>query len=407
MVPEIKTKFEISSQELTECDRCALHLVGKIQGNCGHCLFVDYPAWTVIAVDANILDLKFIITRLHKDVTKVRNFIGSLLKECIPNELFDQLNENVHKLMTAKSSKSYLFYEYQNCAFAISISACSLQYSTLAFEIEVLNTDIESSKVFQTYVNLSSLMESYSGENVVEIACDRIFDLFGQYDRGMVYRFNDDDSGEVIHEIKRDHIVTSYLGLRFPSSDIPKPARDLYFINRVRYVHNNELDPIQIIACDNITIDQSLCHMRAVAKPHVVYLKQMGVVSSMSMAIIVDETLWGLLSFHAYTDPCKPTLQQRLACESIGAMVSIRLEAAMKKIEYSRSLLLGQQISQLDKKKCVNQNISDWGIALLGIIKADIFVGYTENSKEGELEYIRLWEQSQLSRNRSWAIYLC
>ena len=86
------------------------------------------------------------------------------------------------------------------------------------------------------------------------------------YDRGMVYRFNDDDSGEVIHEIKKDDIETSYLGLRFPSSDIPKPARRLYFINRVRYIHNNELDPIQIIAGDNITIDQSLCHMRAVAK---------------------------------------------------------------------------------------------------------------------------------------------
>jgi two-component system, chemotaxis family, sensor kinase Cph1 len=138
--------------------------------------------------------------------------------------------------------------------------------------------------MFQSYVSLSLLMEGNSGENVVENACDRIFELFSQYDRGMVYRFNYDDSGEVIHERRRDHIETSYLGLRFPSSDIPKNSRRLYFINRVRYIHNNEFDPIQIIARNGVTIDQSLCHMRAVAKPHVLYLTQMGVVSSMSMA---------------------------------------------------------------------------------------------------------------------------
>jgi light-regulated signal transduction histidine kinase (bacteriophytochrome) len=101
--------------------------------------------------------------------------------------------------------------------------------------------------------------------------------------------------------------------------------------------------------------------------------------------IIVDGKLWGLLSFHAYKHPYKPCLQQGLACEYIGVIVSVQVEAALKKIESSRSLLLGHQISHLDKKKCVNQNISYWGTALLSIIKADVFVGYTENLKEASL----------------------
>ena len=90
----------------------------------------------------------------------------------------------------------------------------------------------------------------------------------------------------------------------------------------------------------------------------------------------------------------------------------------MKKIESSRSLLLGQQISQLDKKKCVNQNILDWGSALLSIIKADIFVGYTENPKGDELEYLVLgnsalepgkaiWEKLRKLRSRELVVSSC
>lgn len=50
------------------------------------------------------------------------------------------------------------------------------------------------------------------------------------YDRGMVYKFREDFSGDVIYEnIKNPEVVkSSYLNLRFPAEDIPHPARELY-----------------------------------------------------------------------------------------------------------------------------------------------------------------------------------
>ena len=47
------------------------------------------------------------------------------------------------------------------------------------------------------------------------------------YDRGMVYKFDDEMCGNVIYERIRDpKIVTiSYKDLRFPASDIPLTAR--------------------------------------------------------------------------------------------------------------------------------------------------------------------------------------
>ena len=117
----------------------------------------------------------------------------------------------------------------------------------------------------------------------------------------MVYKFNDDHSGEVIHEIKRDSVLTSsYLGLRFPATDIPLPARQLYIKNGLRYIHDVEAHDVPILdICGNDGgVDLSNCRMRSVSKPHIIYLRNMGVRASLSIAIVVDGKLWGLFAYH-------------------------------------------------------------------------------------------------------------
>lgn len=67
-------------------------------------------------------------------------------------------------------------------------------------------------------------------------ACDVLFEVLGMYDRGMVYRFNDDCTGEVVYEIKKDSVSSSYLNMRFPASDIPYIARALFVRNSLRFI---------------------------------------------------------------------------------------------------------------------------------------------------------------------------
>ena len=158
----------------------------------------------------------------------------------------------------------------------------------------------------------------------------------GRYDRGMVYRFNPDQSGEVIHEVTNADIETSYLGLRFPSSDIPYSARQLYIKNGLRYIHNVDEDTVPLRGEQGLQLDLTQIRMRAVAKPHIIYLRNMGVVCSLSIAIVVGNELWGLLAFHGYKTPFKPALHQRIACETIATMVSVRIESLVKKAESAR-----------------------------------------------------------------------
>ncbi|KAL3919304.1 MAG: hypothetical protein SGARI_007239, partial [Bacillariaceae sp.] len=164
-----------------------------------------------------------------------------------------------------KTNRAFRFVTYENRRYAISVSSSDKDETTLGTEIEPLDGQEQKESCFQTLTSLGRNMDFFSDEDVVSTACDTIFELIKGYDRGMVYRFNDDNSGEVIHEIKRENLTSSYLGLRFPATDIPLPARQLYIKNGLRYIHDVEAHDVPILdICGNQDgIDLSNCRMRS------------------------------------------------------------------------------------------------------------------------------------------------
>ena len=71
-------------------------------------------------------------------------------------------------------------------------------------------------------------------EQCRELLARWVFELAG-FDRVMIYRFLPDWHGEVVHELCRPG-VEGFLGLRFPSSDIPPNARQLFTLNWQRAI---------------------------------------------------------------------------------------------------------------------------------------------------------------------------
>ena len=176
-------------------------------------------------------------------------------------------------------------------------------------------------------------------------ACKDMYTLLEGYDRGMVYRFNDDFSGDVVYEIKEDHVPDSYMGLRFPATDIPKIARDLYVRNTVRVIKNSSVDQIDIVG-ENVNVDLSHARLRAVSKYHLAYMKNMGVQSSMSVAIVVDEELWGLFAFHAFAEPFSPDMYKRITCDVLAKTVSKSIENEVHMESIGRTRKLANLISR-------------------------------------------------------------
>lgn len=149
------------------------------------------------------------------------------------------------------------------------------------------------------------------------------------YDRVMVYRFHVDASGEVIGEAKRDDL-SPFLGLHYPESDIPAQARALYLRNRIRSIHDAQYLPIDVIAHAGSTqrpLDMSDAILRSVSPVHCQYLQNMGVKSSMSVSLIVNGHLWGLIACHHYESPWQVPLATRGTAEFLGQSAAMLFSA--------------------------------------------------------------------------------
>jgi len=152
-------------------------------------------------------------------------------------------------------------------------------------------------------------------------------DLTG-FDRVMVYRYDDDYNGEVVAEAKRDDL-NPFLGLHYPSTDIPAQARALYEKNWIRLISDVDYTPTPLVPpVDPETgtpLDLTYATLRSVSPIHIEYLQNMGVHASMSISLLRRGKLWGLIACHHYAGPHLPPFGTRAAAEFLGSTLSLRL----------------------------------------------------------------------------------
>lgn len=150
------------------------------------------------------------------------------------------------------------------------------------------------------------------------------------YDRVMVYRFLHNGAGRVIAEARRPGLG-SFLGQHFPASDIPHQARRLYLLNTIRMIGDAGYVPVPLVGMAG-TVDMSFAQLRSVSPIHCQYLGNMGVAASLSISILVDGKLWGLVACHHDT-PRVVSRALRVAAELFGQYLSLQLSVAERRAE--------------------------------------------------------------------------
>jgi light-regulated signal transduction histidine kinase (bacteriophytochrome) len=164
-------------------------------------------------------------------------------------------------------------------------------------------------------------------EQLLQVATDAIRTLTG-FDRVMAYRFLPDGSGSVSAESKRAPIAP-YLHLRYPAGDIPAQARRMYVLNAIRHVADVGDAPVAIepaiVSASGKPLDLTHSILRSVSPVHIEYLKNMGVAASMSVSILVDGKLWGLIACH-HMEPLSVPHAVRLSCTVLAQVLSITVE---------------------------------------------------------------------------------
>lgn len=117
------------------------------------------------------------------------------------------------------------------------------------------------------------------------------------HDRTLVIRFDEQWNGCVVAQSHNERL-DSMLNHHFPASDIPPQVRALYGVNQLRFIADTYQDPVPLVPAQETPADLSLGALRAVAPVHRQYMRNMGVATSLSVAIYSGTGLWGLLTCH-------------------------------------------------------------------------------------------------------------
>jgi diguanylate cyclase (GGDEF)-like protein/PAS domain S-box-containing protein len=197
------------------------------------------------------------------------------------------------------------------------------------------------------------------------------------FDRVMMYRFDSNWDGEVIAESKGEE-AESYLGNHFPASDIPPQARALYTRNLVRHIADVNHEPIPIVGAqaqmNPASVDLTHSWLRSMSPIHVQYLRNMGVSASLSISLVQNDRLWGLIACHHLTPKYVP-LRARELDEFIGRSVSLKLinmdQREREALNIRSRDLLHEMTDRIRTAENLDSVINAIKDKLLGLVDAD------------------------------------
>lgn len=218
------------------------------------------------------------------------------------------------------------------------------QEDYLLMELERSTPSPEESfvRLYQHIKYITSILKQAGTQQEIALRAAEELKAFTGFDRVLVYQFDPQWNGIVIGQAKEDD-MDDYMGLRFPASDVPKQARDLYFKNPYRLIPTRDYTPVRLIPIVNPLTqrftDLSDSNLRSVARVHLEYLGNLKVTASMSLPIIIENNLWGLISCHHKTAK-HPGYEMRSAMELLSGILSAQLEVKQREENMARRVRL-------------------------------------------------------------------
>ncbi len=298
--------------DLTNCDREPIHIPGRVQSF--GCLIAVGRQWMVRYASENCADMLGISAD-----EMIGNPVTQILSESAVHDIRSRLQSLSLSDMVERVFRLDLFDDGRLFDAALHQSG-----DHFVMEFEPAGTE---GRDFQSYVRpmIARVRTHDDLEGICQEGARQLRALTG-FDRVMVYRFGEDGSGQVFAESVKSN-MEGFLSLRFPASDIPKQARELYQRNLLRIIADVD-DPTVAIRTDDPEkepLDLSMSTLRAVSPIHIEYLKNMEVGASMSVSIMKRGKLWGLFACH-HAGPHILSYSVRTAAELFGELFAFVLD---------------------------------------------------------------------------------
>lgn len=345
-----------SEQDLEACAREPIHRPGHIQPR-GAMLVLDLETFSLAGASANAAKW---LGPVSADIMKRPEYAGLL-----------------EALRTWRSGELAVF-EWRGTLAGRPLQGVghrSGQHIVLEFEaaptegMETLEARFPRLRAFA-----EALPAAGEGSALLDEIARFVREMTG-FDRVLVYQFDPDWNGLVEGESGNGRLP-SYLGLRFPASDIPAQARQLYTLNRVRIIADVNYAPIPIESFSphlGPDLDLSLSVLRSVSPVHLEYMRNMGTHASMSISILIDGRLWGLVACHS-AEPHSVPLQLRNVCDFAVQLAASEIAARQRSADAAERLAIGRVHGRLMAAMSGTRHwaveLQASGDALLELVKA-------------------------------------
>ena len=279
--------------DLSNCDVEPLHHIGVIQA--AACLLAaDVATLTVRVVSENTAAHLGVAWDALLDAPLARALgeeTTQLVRLGLRRGSFEQLNPLQHYV--ERDGEQVLYHVVAH-----------LIDDYVVVEVEPVHTQIQAVRFQKLLGEAVQRIQGLRNFDTMFAATARILKAVSGYDRVMVYRFDKEYNGQIIAEARNEELEP-FLHLRYPASDIPAQARELYRRNQVRMLADVHNDQVRLRKSARLGPDEFLdlspVTCRGASPIHQEYLSNMGVQATLSIAIMLNDRLWGLFAMHHHS----------------------------------------------------------------------------------------------------------
>ncbi|MDA8585546.1 ATP-binding protein [Rhodobacteraceae bacterium] len=313
-----------TSVNLDTCDQEPIHLIGAVQ-----------PHGALIAIDYSTHDISYVSANTQEFVGHApEELLGKPLAFLIGAQNVAEMPAFPPEMKTPELLTPWFIAFAGHDGQAIN-AECLPHRNKDHIILEFLQTQAAPATIWEDELLrrelISELIKPDALSELADVSARIIRDVTG-FDRVMIYKFAEDKHGEVIAE--STNRPDSFLGLHYPASDIPDPARRHFTLNIMRSIPDINGTHIPILglsgevadAASAKPLDLTFSKLRAVAPVHVEYLNNMGVGGSLSISLITNGALWGLVACHHYSPRVVSSSRLRFV-ELLGGTTSALLQS--------------------------------------------------------------------------------
>ncbi len=306
-----------SAQALTDCASEQLHLSGRIQAH-GVLVAADLQDRRITYASANTHEL------IGAEPDQL--FDSPVMSIFSPDE--QQRLEQAIEQTGYRPSSPDLYGMRLAAAFDGKVDVILHQVGgQIVIEIERAHGDDQADLVPVLYAS-QAIGEATSVPEVEAAVASALRALTG-FDRAMVYRFHEDEHGEIVAEDRLPGLVR-YLGHHFPANDIPPQARRIYTRKASRYIPDVDEGDVVVIASPRMagtSLDLSRAALRSVSPFHLEYMRNMDTAASVSFSMADGGRLTRIVSCIS-EKPRWLSRSMRRSCELVVLQAKLQVSAA-------------------------------------------------------------------------------